>query len=197
MSFRKEIKFRLNLSELSNLKKDLIKIGMKKLYNRRKINSCYFDTKDLSFFSQSEEGTLPRRKIRVRWYDDEMKFFKETKISSIEGRFKLQKQLNDCNSLNDLKKMKFFESYHGLIQPIIIVSYLREYYFFKKLRITMDYNISYIDINSLKLIKYLDRETVLEVKTSDNISLDYIQEFICHPTSRFSKYSRGLLAMRK
>ena len=93
--------------------------------------------------------------------------------------------------------MKFFESDHGLIKPILIVSYLREYYSFKKLRITMDYNISYIDINSLKLIKYLDRETVLEVKTSDNISLDYIQEFICHPTSRFSKYSRGLLAMRK
>ncbi len=197
MSFRKEIKFRLSLSELFNLKKDLIKIGMKKLYNSRKINSCYFDTKDLSFFSQSEEGTLPRRKIRVRWYDDEMKFFKETKISSIEGRFKLQKKLNGCNSLHDLKKMKFFESDHGLIQPIIIVSYLREYYFFKKLRITIDYNISYIDINSLKLIKYLDRENVLEVKASENISFDYIQEFICHPTSRFSKYSRGLLAIKK
>lgn len=197
MSFRKEIKFKLNLSELLDLKKDLIKIGMKKLYKSRKINSCYFDTKDLSFFSQSEEGTLPRRKIRVRWYDDEMKFFKETKISSIEGRFKFQKKISGCNSLYDLKKMKFFESDYGLIQPIIIVSYLREYYFFKKLRITMDYNISYIDINSLKLIKYLDRETVLEVKASDNISFDYIQEFIYHPTSRFSKYSRGLLAMRK
>ena len=48
MSFRKEIKYRLNLSELFNLKKDLIKIGMKKLYNSRKINSCYFDTKDLN-----------------------------------------------------------------------------------------------------------------------------------------------------
>lgn len=197
MSFRKEIKYRLNLSELFNLKKDLIKIGMQKLYNSRKINSCYFDTKNLSFFSQSEEGTLPRRKIRVRWYDDEMKFFKETKISSIEGRFKLQKKLDDCNSLHDLKKIKFFTSDHGLIQPIVIVSYLREYYFFKELRITMDYNISYIDINSLKLIKYLDRENVLEVKASDNISFDYIQEFIYHPTSRFSKYSRGLLAMRK
>ena len=91
MSFRKEIKYRLNLSELFNLKKDLIKKGMKKLYNSRKINSCYFDTKDLSFFSQSEEGTLPRRKIRVRWYNNEMKFVKETKISSIEGRFKFQK----------------------------------------------------------------------------------------------------------
>ncbi len=197
MSFRKEIKYRLNLSELFNLKKDLIKKGMKKLYNSRKINSCYFDTKDLSFFSQSEEGTLPRRKIRVRWYNNEMKFVKETKISSIEGRFKFQKKLNNCSSLKDLKKINFFESDHGLIEPVIIVSYLREYYYFKKLRITMDYNISYIDINSLKLVKYLDTETVLEVKASDKISFDYIQEFIYHPTSRFSKYSRGLLVMNR
>tara|TARA_B100000989_G_C19183684_1_gene320647 strand:+ start:233 stop:430 length:198 start_codon:yes stop_codon:yes gene_type:complete len=65
------------------------------------------------------------------------------------------------------------------------------------MRVTMDYNISYIDINSLKLIKYLDRETVLEVKASDNISFDYIQEFIYHPISRFSKYSRNLLVMGK
>ena len=197
MSFRKEIKYRLNLSELFILKKDLIKKGMKKLYNSRKINSCYFDTKDLSFFSQSEEGTLPRRKIRVRWYNNEMKFIKETKISSIEGRFKFQEKLNDCNSLKDLKKINFFESDHGLIKPVIIVSYSREYYYFKKLRITMDYNISYIDINSLKLVKYLDTETVLEVKASDKISFDYIQEFIYHPTSRFSKYSRGLLFMKR
>ena len=55
----------------------------------------------------------------------------------------------------------------------------------------MDYNISYIDINSLKLVKYLDTETVLEVKASDKISFDYIQEFIYHPTSRFSKYASG------
>ncbi len=197
MSFRKELKYRLNLSELFVLKDHLIKKGMKELYKSRKINSCYFDTDNLSFFSQSEEGTVPRRKIRVRWYDDELKFFKEIKISSIEGRFKFQKKLKDCNSLYDLKKMKFFESDHGLIKPILIVSYLREYYSFKKLRITMDYNISYTDINSLKLIRYLDTETVLEVKASDKISFDYIQEFVYHPTSRFSKYSRGLLALNR
>ena len=95
------------------------------------------------------------------------------------------------------KKINFFESDHGLIEPVIIVSYLREYYYFKKLRITMDYNISYIDINSLKLVKYLDTETVLEVKASDKISFDYIREFIYQPTSRFSKYSRGLLVMNR
>lgn len=197
MSFRKELKYRLNFSELFVLKKDLIKKGMKELYKSRKINSCYFDTNDLSFFSQSEEGTVPRRKIRVRWYDDEMKFFKETKISSIEGRFKFQKKLNNCNSLHDLKKMKFFESDHGLIKPILIVSYFREYYSFKELRITMDYNISYVDINSMKQIRYRDTETVLEVKASNKISFDYVQEFVYHPTSRFSKYSRGLLALNR
>ena len=84
MSFRKEIKYRLSLSDQKILKNKLISEGLKKLYPKRKISSIYFDTKNLNFHLNSEEGVLPRKKIRIRWYDDNLKeIFKEIKISSI------------------------------------------------------------------------------------------------------------------
>ena len=92
MSFRKEKKYRLTFSELSFVKKKLFQSGMSSLYPARIVNSCYFDTHDLKLFSESEEGVLPRKKIRIRWYDKKNNFSKEVKISSIEGRFKYQKK---------------------------------------------------------------------------------------------------------
>ena len=66
------------------------------MYEPRKINSLYFDTLSLQSFSDSEEGTLPRKKIRVRWYNDFEKLTIEKKISSVEGRYKQQNSLKLC-----------------------------------------------------------------------------------------------------
>ena len=93
MSFRKETKFRLSESDQLRIKNDLILDGMEVLYPSRTINSTYFDTNDLSMFWDSEEGVLPRKKVRVRWYENDIKLTKEVKISSIEGRFKYTKKL--------------------------------------------------------------------------------------------------------
>ena len=68
MSFRNEKKYRLSYGDLYELKSQLISVGMKKLYPDRQINSEYLDTKELKMFSDSEEGILPRKKIRIRWY---------------------------------------------------------------------------------------------------------------------------------
>ena len=88
MSFRKEKKFRLSLTEAAFYKNIMKGVGMKLLFPSRLINSCYFDTRNFQLFTESEEGVLPRKKIRVRWYDGIPNYTKETKISSIEGRFK-------------------------------------------------------------------------------------------------------------
>ena len=66
MTFRIEKKYRLTKSEQLLIKSKLIKKGMKILYPSREINNCYFDTKDLRCFFESEEGMLPRKKIRIR-----------------------------------------------------------------------------------------------------------------------------------
>ena len=49
--------------------------------------------------------------------------------------------------------------------------------------------------NFVKKIK--DTECVMEIKTSINCPDDYIQKIINYQTTRFSKYSRGLLCFNR
>ena len=49
MSFRKEKKYKLTVSEQNILKNKLVEKGMKLLYIKRKVNSIYFDTNNLDF----------------------------------------------------------------------------------------------------------------------------------------------------
>ena len=93
MSFRKEKKFRLTLSDFQILKFSLFERGMNELYPERKVQSYYYDTKDLKMFKDSDEGILPRKKIRVRKYNEENIYNQEIKITSEEGRYKITKPL--------------------------------------------------------------------------------------------------------
>ena len=64
---RNEIKIKSNiLDHLNALKKK----KLSKSFPDRKINSIYFDTHNLDYFIDGEEGTTPRIKVRYRWYDN-------------------------------------------------------------------------------------------------------------------------------
>jgi hypothetical protein len=197
MSFRKEKKFRLSTSDMLKLKNELFKTGMTTLHKPRKVNSCYFDTQHLTLYHESEEGVLPRKKIRIRWYNNDKKFSKETKISSIEGRYKFSKKSSFITSIKELKNLKFFDNSYGTLHPRLIVKYDRSYYLFNNLRITFDRNISYNDLKSNSTLTYHDNECVMEVKVPIECNDDYIEKIIKYPTTRFSKYSRGLLFCNK
>lgn len=165
---------------------------MSDLFPTRSINSIYFDTDHLNLFSDSEEGILPRKKIRVRWYDNEIGLKKETKISSIEGRYKLSENFISPDFLKTLKS-NIIDNYYGLLSPTLMVRYSREYFIFKKLRITFDTSIRYSDLRSNISKPVYDEECVMEIKTPSEISDDYIEKIVQHPTARFSKYARGIL----
>ena len=190
MSFRIEKKYKLTKFEQESLKKDLIIKGMKELYPKRAINSCYFDSNDLRCFYDSDEGVLPRKKIRLRWYEDKEKITKEIKISSIEGRFKTSENFYDYNFLEKFN-YSIYDKVYGNLYPKIIISYYREYFLLKNIRITFDSNIKYTNLNGLNGFSFNDQETVMEVKADLNNSLSKLEGFIDLPTSRFSKYSRG------
>ena len=194
MSFRKEKKFRLSYGDMLLLKEDLLASGMKALYPPRNINSCYFDTKDFRLYSESEEGVLPRKKVRIRWYNQSDNFTKEEKISSVEGRFKTTKALDAGHTLDDIKNMQLIDQIYGVLVPALIVSYQREYYSLNQLRVTFDKRISYVDLRHMSNPEYQDGECVMEIKTPISCDDDYIERIVSHSTSRFSKYSRGLLA---
>ena len=192
MSFRIENKIKLTKSDFHLLKLKLFDSGMKTLYPTRKVNSCYFDTPNLRCYYDSEEGLLPRKKIRARWYNNDHIYCKETKISSIEGRFKKSESLNFKN-LNQLLNHKLYDNLYGFLKPKLIVSYSREYYSFKNIRLTFDYDIKYEDLRHNINQSFLDKEYVLEIKANICTSLDYLESIIKIPTSRFSKYCRGIL----
>lgn len=191
MTFRKEIKYDLSKINLEILISNLIEDGMVTLYPNRRVISYYFDTNDLIFYNESLNGILPRYKYRLRTYDQKKVFYKEIKISSIEGRFKTSQNISEDEFKNLYQNGINFKSY-GLIKPNIEISYLRQYFLYKDCRLTFDYEISYVNQNSINQIKFFDESNVMELKTSidqDNSFLDKI--FSSQPVS-FSKYARGI-----
>ena len=191
MTFRKEKKYKLTLSDLRILKNDLLFKGMKVLYPERKVKSIYFDTIDLRMFHDSDEGILPRKKIRIRNYNNDKIFSKEIKITSEEGRYKKSNIIaKNISTLDDLQNI--IDNDYGLLIPTILITYSREYFLYENLRITFDTNIKYINLRSQIKRTFNETESVMEIKTSIDINDDYILKIISMPTSRFSKYCRGI-----
>jgi hypothetical protein len=191
MSFRKEKKFRLSKYDCDTLKNELRIKGMQSLYAKRVINSLYYDTVLCDMFNDSEEGLLPRKKVRIRWYDDIKRANKELKISSLEGRFKTS-CLANIESESSLPQ-SLYDSQYGIISPALFVSYTREYFSFESMRLTFDSNIKYVNHRQSRFIFHKDGECVMEVKIGLETPDDYIERMLPFSISRFSKYSRGLL----
>ena len=189
MSFRKEFKFPLTQYELMELKKNLFETGMVTLFPHRNISSIYFDNQSFAAFTDSEEGVLPRKKLRCRSYNNIQKFFFETKWSTIEGRYK---------SVYELSKHKadlffntgFVDALYGLVLPVVRVDYKRSYYNYNGLRVTIDTSIKYHQTSTG--ICRLEPYNVLEVKCTENVSDDLVSYLFPVPIRRFSKYCRGI-----
>ena len=193
MSFRKEKKFRVTVSDFHKFQSHLHQQGMKTLFEPRLITSVYFDTQDLNMFNDSEEGLLPRKKVRIRWYNYDKLFTLENKTSSMEGRFKVTSKLENHISESELNTKKRMDAQYGHIQPTLKVSYKRSYYVFNKMRITFDKDICYQNLKYADTRKYHDPERVIEIKIPANCPDDFVETYIPFPTARFSKYSRGIL----
>jgi len=191
MSFRKEKKYKLTKFEFVNLKNHMLKKGMNKLYSKRPVNSLYYDSEHYDMFQQSEEGTLPRKKIRIRWYDLISNASIEKKISSLEGRYKTSLKINN-SSFSTLPKTINDDTY-GVLTPSLLVSYKREYYSYEGNRLTFDSEIKYKNYRRSYILEFKDYEQVMEIKVSLDTSDDYIETILPYSTSRFSKYSRGIL----
>tara|TARA_Y100001968_G_scaffold157632_1_gene144017 strand:- start:240 stop:830 length:591 start_codon:yes stop_codon:yes gene_type:complete len=190
MTFRKEIKFKLSNSDSISLKAQLIDCGMKVLYPMRRVNSCYFDNYDYLFLSHSQNGIVPRKKIRLRWYNNNCLINKETKITSIEGRFKTIEP-HQRSKIKSFSKLNIFDAIYGNLTPSIFITYSREYYIYKGLRLTFDGNIIYQNLRSILGQEFKDNERVMEIKTSINTPDDFINKYISFPSTEFSKYVRG------
>ena len=116
MSFRIEEKILVNENDNFLVKKFLKLNSAKKLYNSRVVKSLYFDNNSFDMFQNSEEGIVPRKKIRIRSYPKfKNKFFLEIKISSVEGRFKKSNEISETQCLELIKNgIEIFDYYINL-----------------------------------------------------------------------------------
>ena len=123
-------------------------------------------------YLDSEDGTLPRKKIRIRKYPNNKisELFFETKISSVEGRFKIIKKINE-KKIKEYIHRGYFDINYGFCFPKIEISYFREYFSFFNQRLTLDNLITYKCFKSNRAL--VDKEIlILEIKSNSAISIE-------------------------
>ena len=193
-SFRIENKYKIELLKLSEFYKFLRDNSAYTLHPKRIIKSIYFDNAKYSSYHNSIEGTVPRKKIRIRTYSNIETFHSknifnlEEKINSVEGRKKTIKKNIDYRKL---LKQGIFDKDYGLMFPVVEVLYFREYYLIFNLRITLDTNMKY-KLFKENHLSMSDEESILEVKSNNLDNMNYIEENFHFMTTRFSKYCNAI-----
>ena len=189
MSFRKEIKYTFDDSKYFLFKKWLNVKEFKINFPKRQVTSLYFDNKNFNSYKDSIEGTVPRKKIRIRYYgeqNNESKYYLEEKISSVEGRFKKTREINK-NTLNKFLRYGIKDSSYGNCKMKKIITYERSYFNFKNIRLTFDEKIKYKNNLNSKLWRKINKY-IFEIKTDHNSSEDYLNDLVPFQKIRFSKY---------
>ena len=187
MSFRIEDKFFFRPENILQFKEFLTKKSAKKLHKNRIIKSLYFDNLNLEMYRDSVEGSVPRKKIRIRNYphSDDKNFYLEVKTSSIEGRFKTRKIISK-KDFENFKKNGILDNTYGTCLPNFYVSYEREYIKINDVRISIDKKISYE--NFLTNVVFADTKSIVELKTSVEKNIDDLVKDFPFQKIRFSKY---------
>ncbi len=194
MSFRLEKKFTLDTRKYDEFIRYINTIEAKKIYNSRKVFSTYFENDFFSSFKQSEEGVVPRKKIRIRSYntnDHSVVSKLEIKISAEDSRFKKVERIKSKHQIEKLLSRGFIDRNYGLCKPLLNVSYEREYYQLTDHRITIDKNISYCNFKKKKKF-FKEPLSIIEFKSDTTKDINLYDNILTSPISRFSKYCRGM-----
>ena len=187
MSFRIEEKLLIHKKQILEFKNFLFKKHAKQLFPPRKIQSLYFENFKNEMYIDSVEGTVPRKKIRVRNYPHNKNTFLylEMKISSADGRYKTR-NIIDKNKFIDIKKLGIYDSQYGVCRPLLYVIYNREYYKIDDVRISVDENIEYYLYSGRKL--GYDNNSIVELKAPIQKNRDDLHNNFPFQRTRFSKY---------
>ena len=165
--------------------------GGKTLYPQRIICSRYFDNKNMQMYFDTVEGLIPRKKIRIRTYgsndfiNSKNGYSLEIKMSSEHSRFKDTKP--NIN-LDSLLKDGYFDNLYGVCSQLLDISYIREYFLVKNIRVTIDKEIKYSLVNlnhNFKKIFFEEQSYVFEIKSDINTNLNFLLNNFYFPRSRF------------
>lgn len=196
-NFRNELKYKISDNDFFLIKhnlSNLIKKDPNCKGNYYTISSIYFDDYKRTSYNQVKNGISNRWKYRIRFYnydDSYINLEKKHKINGLTNKTSVRINRNILNNIlnnkikieekNDKLLNEFIAKIKkDLLRPIICIEYDRIPYIYKlgNVRITLDYNIRYINkyddlFNSEKRVYYL-KEKILEVKYNDLIP-DFIR----------------------
>lgn len=161
------------------------------LFPERRVESVYFDSMNFENFRDSEEGILPRYKVRLRSYNGaQHNCLLELKESTAFGRRKISIPIEwGKKSVNELR-------FRGtVLKPILVVKYSRQYFSLDGMRATRDFDIEFSDVSGLRSRRCAD--IVHEIKHDGGLPSSKLD--IEHPfgfsTRRFSKFCTAVMGL--
>ena len=196
---RNEIKFK---GSYEQLRKIINSQSAQRTFPNRTINSLYFDTASLNDYHDSEEGTVPRKKIRVRWYGTSR--FEGVATGTLETKKTLSNHREKTSvSIKGITQEEILSLVNNLrgekLIPVVVVTYQRQYFQnTKHHRFTLDSKIVYSNIS--RTFKYLNRTfdytNILELKINTNIDSSIAMNDYADLQTRFSKYCEAVKSFR-
>ena len=156
------------------------KIRMVEIYQKRYINSIYFDTDDYQFFRTNVEGEHSRLKIRIRWYGDFDRIENpvleyKIKIGEVVSKKLYPIPINQPLKPNDISSLlkhfrascsdKIMVEQLKYVRPTLINRYFRGYYLSEDelVRATIDDGVEYYSPESTSFF-YKANATIIELK---------------------------------
>ena len=209
---RYERKYLVEKNNSLVFKQFLIRNNFKSVYEKRKVNSIYFDTNDFKFYEENINGISRRKKVILRWYNNQFK--KPTVEIKIKKGFlgwkENHKFLYNNNIFNIhelLKRKKFFKDINIFnkynLYPVINISYIREYFqsFCGNFRATVDTDIKISNDFSDICNKFILQKDIMEFKY-DSTKDESFRIFLKSTNFKFrfqkySKYVSGILFLKK
>ncbi len=216
LQLRNEKKF-IFFEPLESIEKLLNFIGAKEIYSSRIVNSIYFDTYFHKNFNEAIDGIMLRNKARIRWYGNtfnvEIQPQMESKNRISQHNYKITKKLKGYKTktfFNLINFKKYIQNeknnkneinyYLNNLYPNLLVSYLRKYFIFDNVRITLDTDLKFINLAKINYFSKnnflcINKKQIVELKYSDEFhyQASKVTETFNNRLNKFSKYQIGLL----
>ncbi len=206
--YRYERKYIVQKNQLSIFISDIYNNNFIRLYDERRVNNVYFDSKNFNAVSDNLDGLSNREKIRIRWYGKTFDTSIKTLEIKIKNEFLNRKnifdlgdfKLSDYKSISDFKgllknnKSKFEILYYeklASLDPSLFNSYRRNYFFnpISQTRITIDEDLYFF--SPITSVKYSEKYNIVEAKFEKNN--EFINNYDNLTLTRYSKYAKGSL----
>ncbi|MBN1582687.1 MAG: polyphosphate polymerase domain-containing protein [Anaerolineae bacterium] len=197
---------------------NLHRAGLRVAYPPRRVNSLYLDTLQLGHLRANLDGLGARRKVRWRWYGEDLSFAAQVYLE-LKERYGLvgakKRTLLPCSldmtrrwhDILSSVRLHAGNEWQGTLltanQPVLLVCYRREYYVSSDgmVRVTLDFEQEAyaqqfgLRPNLRNRLPEFDL-IVIEVK-AERAHAARVQDIVADfpiPRSRHSKYVQGMLA---